>query len=165
MPATPPLLGEEQTRLAAELGAQIRQQRKLLKVSATAAAEAAGMARMTWHRLEKGGVSVTIGAYMLAAHTVGLRVQLVPANPQLSDEANVSREGWIPVSISLSNYPQLKQVAWQVTGVDALTPVEALDIYERNWRHVDQAVLNSQEWQLINALKTAFGKESVHVSS
>lgn len=165
MPATPPLLSEEQARLAAELGSQIRHQRKLLKVSATAAAEAAGMARMTWHRLEKGEVSVTIGAYMLAANTIGLRVQLVPANTQLSEEASVSRDGWIPVSISLSNYPQLKQIAWHVTGVDVLTPVEAMDIYERNWRHVDQSALSVEEWQLINALKIAFGKESVYVSS
>lgn len=165
MPATPPLLGEELARLAAELGSQIRQQRKLLKVSATAAAEAAGMSRMTWHRLEKGEVSVTIGAYMLAAHTVGLRVQLSPLTGQRPDDQPRKAEGWIPVRIALANYPQLKQIAWQVTGVDALTPVEALDIYERNWRHVDQATLTSDESQLINALKIAFGKESVNVSS
>ena len=41
------------TRLQ-ELGAQIRARRKALGVSATAAAESAGMSRVTLHRIEKG---------------------------------------------------------------------------------------------------------------
>jgi transcriptional regulator with XRE-family HTH domain len=36
---------------------------KALKVSATTAAEAAGMSRMTLHRIERGEPSVTMGAY------------------------------------------------------------------------------------------------------
>ena len=43
-----------------QLGEQVRLQRKALRISATAAAEAAGMSRVTWHRIEKGEPSVTM---------------------------------------------------------------------------------------------------------
>ncbi len=55
----------------------------------------------------------------------------------------------------LSDYPQLKQLAWQVHGVDELTPTEALSIYERNWRHIDVAALQPHEQQLVDALRLA----------
>ena len=51
----------------------------------------------------------------------------------------------------------MKQLAWQVQGVDALTPREALGIYERNWRHLDEAALLPHERQLIDALRLALG--------
>lgn len=41
--------------------------------------------------------------------------------------------------------PQLKRLAWQVHGAETLRPAEALDIYERNWRHVDKAALQAHE--------------------
>ncbi len=69
-----------------------------------------------------------------------------------------NREGWIPARIHLADYPQLKQLAWQVHGTDELTPAEALSIYERNWRHVDANALEPRERQLIDALRTALGE-------
>lgn len=55
----------------------------------------------------------------------------------------------------LADYPQLKQLAWQVHGVDELTPAEALSIYERNWRHIDLAALQPHEQQLVEGLRLA----------
>lgn len=153
MASPSPPLSRPLQALAADMGAQIRVQRKQLKVSAVAAAEAAGMSRITWHRIEKGEVSVTLGAYMLAANVVGLRVSLQAIRAAEPTDDNAV----IPISIKLSDYPQLKQLAWQVTGVDTLTPVEALDFYERNWRFVDQAALTPKEQALINALHMALG--------
>ncbi|MFG6415730.1 helix-turn-helix domain-containing protein [Roseateles sp. DC23W] len=44
-----------------ELGARIRAQRQRQRVSATHAAEAAGLSRVTLHRIERGEPSVTMG--------------------------------------------------------------------------------------------------------
>lgn len=63
--------------------------------------------------------------------------------------------GWIPARVRLADYPQLKQLAWQVHGVDELTPAEALSIYERNWRHIDLAALQPHEQQLVEGLRLA----------
>ena len=52
---------------------------------------------------------------------------------------------------------RLQQLAWQVQGSDELTPREALGIYERNWRHLDEAALLPRERSLIDALRLAFG--------
>ena len=151
MASPPPALSRQLQTLAVEMGAEIRAQRKKLKVTAVAAAEAAGMSRVTWHRIEKGEVSVTLGAYMLAANVVGLAVELKPAPASESND----NKAVIPVRIALADYPQLRQIAWQVTGVDTLTPVEALDFYERNWRYVHQETLTPKEQALIKALRLA----------
>ena len=42
-------------------------------------------------------------------------------------------------------------------GVDALTAREALDIYERNQRHLDLDAMTPKEAQLLDALRAAFG--------
>ncbi|GAB1384013.1 hypothetical protein MASR1M50_23340 [Burkholderiales bacterium] len=43
-------------------------------------------------------------------------------------------------------------------GTDALTPGEAMDIYERNERHLDRLAMAPAEQQLLDALRLAFGK-------
>ena len=62
MPATAPATGEIAAARLLALGEQLRAQRKRLGVSATTAAEAAGMSRVTLHRIERGEPSVTMGA-------------------------------------------------------------------------------------------------------
>ena len=57
------------------LGAQIRSQRKALRLSATVTAEAAGVSRVTLHRIEKGEPSVTIGAWCSAMAALGMELQ------------------------------------------------------------------------------------------
>ena len=160
MPANPPLV----TRAAAEqliaLGQQIRTHRKALRVSATAAAEAAGMSRVTLHRIEKGEPSVTMGAYLNALAALGLDFGIIQPAPPASDTAQDDKTGWIPARVRLPDYPQLKQLAWQVHGTDELTPREALGVYERNWRHLDAQALKPHEQQLIDALRVAFGADA-----
>ena len=63
----------------------------------------------------------------------------------------------------MSDYPQLKQLAWQVQGTDEVTPAEALSIYERNTRHVDIATMDARERNLIDALRLALGENGKHV--
>ena len=144
------------------LGAQLRAQRKALRVNATVAAEAAGVSRVTLHRIEKGEPSVTMGAWANVAAALGVQIQL-----QLQQNAphsnNTHGEGWWPVRIALADYPQLKALAWQVQGTDHLTPVEAHDIYERNARHLDATAMTADEHALWMALQVAFGKKAEHV--
>jgi transcriptional regulator with XRE-family HTH domain len=145
------------------LGQQIRAHRKALRVSATTAAEAAGMSRVTLHRIEKGEPAVTMGAYISAMTALGLDFGLVTPAELIEAQHNVNREGWIPASIHRSDYPQLKQLAWQMHGSETLSPVEAWDVYERNWRHMDEQALTPHERQLIDALRVAFSGGDRHV--
>jgi len=141
------------------LGKQIRAQRKALRTSATVTAEAAGMSRVTLHRIENGEPSVTIGAYLNAMAVLDLDFGIIKPYETTIETPEVDREGWIPARILLADYPQLKQLAWQLQGIDALTPAEALSVYERNWRHVDLQALDKRERQLIDALRLGFGEQ------
>jgi transcriptional regulator with XRE-family HTH domain len=141
------------------LGAQIRARRKALHLSATVTAEAAGMSRVTLHRIEKGEASVTMGAWCGALAALGLALEARsvadanPPNPQPPD-----RTGWIPARVALADYPQLRALAWQVHGTDTLTPTEALDIYERNARHLDLQAMSANEQALLQALRLALSR-------
>ncbi|MEI7432093.1 MAG: helix-turn-helix transcriptional regulator [Betaproteobacteria bacterium] len=156
MPSKPPQTSKVAADNLIELGQQIRAQRKLLRVTAVAAAESAGMSRITLHRIERGEPSVTIGAYLNAMTALGLELSIKGRADALSNTENQVTQGWIPARIPLENYPQLKQLAWQIGGATELKPREALDIYERNWRHVEPLALEPREQNLIDALRLAF---------
>lgn len=161
MPQKSPPLNEITAAKLCSLGVQIAQRRKALGVSATVAAEAAGMSRVTLHRIEKGEPSVTMGAWINAMAALGMHVQLQAS--ETTEVTPAKPPGWWPVRIALADYPQLKALAWQVHGTDHLTPVEAFDIYERNARHMDMPSMGKQEQALWQALQQAFGKRSAHV--
>ena len=77
MPAAIEKLTSEQLEAhVLALGLQVRQRRKVLGVSVVTAAQSAGMSRDTWHRMEKGAVTVTIGAWFNALTALGLEFRL-----------------------------------------------------------------------------------------
>lgn len=136
----------------------MRARRKALRVSATATAEAAGLSRVTLHRIEKGEPSVAMGAWAHVMATLGMRLA-VDGGPK--DPASPATDGWIPVRIPLADFPQLRALAWQVHGADTLTPIEALDIYERNARHLDVAAFTNPEralWESLQSLQAGIGR-------
>lgn len=149
-----PISSATAARLEA-LGQQIRTRRKALGLSATVAAEAAGLSRVTLHRIEKGGAAVTMAAYLNVMAALGLDFSLSMPADQAAAAPAAAHKGWIPARVRLGDYPQLKQLAWQVHGVDELTPAEALSIYQRNWRHIDVLALQPHEQQLVDALRLA----------
>lgn len=156
--AAPPLAPVPCAHLMA-LGVAIRTRRKALGVSAAAAAEAAGVSRVTLHRIEKGAPSVTMGAWCSVMAAVGLDLKVqAPEAQEIADRA-----AWLPVHIVLAEYPQLQALAWQVHGAEALTPQEAFGIYERNARHLDQAAMTAPERALWQALQQVFGREAARV--
>ena len=158
MPAKAPDIPVAVADKLAALGKQIRSHRKAMRISATVVAEAAGMSRVTLHRIENGEASVTMGAYLNAMEALGLDFGIIKPAETVADQAADDRKDLIPARIRLADYPQLRKLAWQLHGTDALTPVEALSIYERNWRHVDVKALEPRERQLIDALRTGLGE-------
>lgn len=139
--------------------AALRTRRKSLGISMVSAAEAAGMSRASWHRLEKGEPGVAVGLLLAAAEVLGLDLEFVtPAEAKRAEPASVNLDDQLPLRIRLDAYPQLRRLAWQVhDGSQVLAPHEALALYERNWRHLDRDALEPRERALIRALGTTFG--------
>jgi transcriptional regulator with XRE-family HTH domain len=175
--AFPAPVAHASTSLAA-LGALLKAQRKALKVSAVAAAESAGMSRITLHRIERGLPSVTVGAVQALAQALGCGLQLTgPASNGWVDPSNANASAATgsmantnpdtpatrsanesQQTITLRDYPQLRLLAWQRADTDTVSPEEALSLYERNWRHVQQAALPAHEKALLAQLIATVGK-------
>lgn len=123
----------------------------------TAAAEAAGMSRVTWHRLERGESSVAWGSMLAAVTVLGLDLRLT-RNPDDGMAAEPSLDGFLPLRIRLADFPGLRRLAWQVGGgVENPTPREALGLYARNACHLDTDALSTRERALLHALSEVFG--------
>lgn len=138
------------------LGERIRAHRKALRVSATSAAEAAGMSRVTLHRIERGEASVTMGAYLSAATALGLELTVVDPLARRRSADDSPGLGLPPI-IRLADFPQLKRLAWQLGAETELTPKQALELYERNWKHVDRDAMTAAERTLVDALTREIG--------
>ena len=156
MPAAAPDTGAINATKLVALGERLRAKRKGLGVSATTAAEAAGLSRVTLHRIERGEPSVTMGAYLNAASAVGLELGLA-GQPPTPPPPNQAKAAAAPQRIHLADYPQLERLAWQFQGARAVTPAEALGLYERNWRHIEQGALAPHERALIQQLVASLG--------
>ena len=155
MPSKSPPISEACAADLQAMGAQIRSQRKALRLSATVTAEAAGLSRVTLYRIEKGEPSITIGAWCSVMAALGMALQAGTRAETTTAGAAPDRTGWIPARVALADYPQLRALAWQVHGTDTLTPTEALDIYERNARHLDLQAMSADEQALLEALRLA----------
>lgn len=163
MPATLSSINSTAQARLRYLGEEVRKKRKALRISATAASEAASMSRVTWHRIEKGEPAVTMGAYLNAMAVLGLELGLSDPHAAPVRTDHPEPEQFLPVRIRLSQYPQLRRLAWQIHGTDELTPREALDIYERNRRHLDIAAMQAHERDLLEALKQVLAGGQGHV--
>jgi DNA-binding XRE family transcriptional regulator len=129
----------------AEIGQLIRQHRKSFKITANAAAETAGISRVTLHRIEKDVPTVSMCAYLNVISALDLHLS---AKTDIENTANADSEGKLPVRIALA-YPQLKELTWHVQSVDELYLIEAHSIYERNKRFLDIENLSDSEQELI----------------
>jgi len=93
---------------------------------------------------------VAVGAWVAVATALGLSLDLLDAKA-------VAGATTVPKTIRLRDFPQLRKLAWQLHGVDEVSPQEALDLYERNWRHLDRTSLSDREAALIDALSREIG--------
>ncbi|KAF1695314.1 helix-turn-helix domain-containing protein [Pseudoxanthomonas koreensis] len=141
---------------AKELGRALRARRKALGISMVAAAEAAGISRITWHRLEKGEPTVALGSLLAAARVLGIGLYTTDAGTTPAQAQ--APEASLPLRIRPADHPQLGRLAWQMDAdATTLAPREAFGLYQRNWRHVDVAALQPGELSLIHALRETFG--------
>ncbi len=150
MPAAAPVIVLADQKRLAFLGERIRTARKRQRVTAVAAAQAAGISRVTLHRIERGEPTVAVGAWVAIATALGLAFDLLDAKAAAAATK-------LPKRIRLRVFPQLKKLAWQLQGVDEISPPEALALYERNWRHLDHTALSNEEAALIDALSRELG--------
>jgi hypothetical protein len=67
------------------------------------------------------------------------------------------------MNIQLQDYPQLRLLAWNLPLGASVDELEALSLYERNWRFVDVAHLSDSESQLIEYLRMAAGNGVLNV--
>ncbi|MFS3128983.1 helix-turn-helix domain-containing protein [Nocardioides sp. Bht2] len=146
MPAASPYTSPEQQADLERLGARLRSRRKALGVTAVACAEAAGVSRVTLHRIEVGNPSVTIGAYVNVAAALGLHLVVPILDAPSAD----------PAKITVGDYPGLRALAWQTDAGTAITETEALNLYERGWRHLDHEALTDQEKAFIQHLADTY---------
>ena len=64
--------------------------------------------------------------------------------------------------VLIDKYPQLKLIAWNIHTKE-IDEQMALDLYELNWRYIDEQTLQPQERQLISELVDHFGKGVLNV--
>ncbi len=142
-----------QANYLATIGQKLHLRRKSLKVSAESVAIAAGISRITLHRIEKGEPGVSMGAFVSVIEALGL--QFIVSSKDLERPAlNISE---IDLSkISIKDYPQLKQLAWQLHDDAVLTAVEAKNMYERNEKHIYFDLISEKERELIKLLGVEF---------
>lgn len=155
---TPPL--SDPAALA--LGKTLCQRRKALGISMAAAAEAAGMSRYTWHKMERGDPRVALGFLLAAARVLGMQCDLTLQDQKhAAVEASPDPSDWLPLVIRLADYPGLQRLAWQLReGVETLTPREAWGLYQRNGRHLDPERLQPEERALMQGLRRTFGGDA-----
>ena len=134
------------------LGERIRGARKALGLTAQEVADAAGLSRVTLHRIEKGEPGVTMGAYANVMQMVGM-----PLNLPNIEHAEVE----IPEVVRVSDFATLGKLAWQLKPGTELRPAEAWDIYDRNQRMIVDAELTDGERRLIELLRREFGRPRV----
>lgn len=143
MPASAPPVDTPALALLAKLGKQIRARREELGLTMTQTADAAGLSRVTVHRIERGRPSVAMGAYVNVITALGLTVDLNP-NPAAA-------------TVRIGDYPQLRLIAWQLDVDTEISEADALQLYERNWRHIDHTALQPRERVFMQHLTDTWG--------
>ena len=156
LPAASPKVSDAKLAELAALGARLRARRRDLGVSAVDTAEAAGLSRVTLHRIENGNPAVTIGAYLNVAAALGLRLGVVEPFEQEASEVAGSGSGSGSAGLRVGDYPQLRQIAWQLHDETELTEEEALQLYERNWKYVDRDAMDQRESEFVQHLADVY---------
>ncbi|MBU0553523.1 hypothetical protein KKF91_06600 [Myxococcota bacterium] len=61
------------------------------------------------------------------------------------------------MEVKINEYPQLHMLCWNRPDNTVLDGRDALALYERNWRFVDQSALTNAEHCLLNTLVADYG--------
>ena len=63
----------------------------------------------------------------------------------------------------IGELPQLRLIAWNRNPEDAITGEEAFDLYERNWRFIDETAMLPHERAVLDRLTREYGHGILHV--
>lgn len=81
------------------------------------------------------------------------RLRAAASTPRFREALDEFLQGQV---LEINQWPKLRELAWNRS--DWLIPAEdALALYERHWRFVEQAQLTKEEANLIDYLKNRFG--------
>ncbi|WP_445775268.1 helix-turn-helix domain-containing protein [Shewanella sp.] len=138
------------------IGKTIKERRDELGVSATDAAAAAGISRVTLHRIEHGEGAPSLQNYCAVLTALGMQIDVNARDDGVAHQPKFACEHCIPAVIYLDDFPGLKRIAWHVTGRNYLKPQEAWNLYERNARFLAETSLSERERELIQNLERAF---------
>lgn len=156
-------LQPEQTELLAALGQRLRLARLRRQLTAQHVADKAGITRMTLYRLERGEPTVSLGNAIKVMGVLDLQGSFNglgagdSVGHELQDENLARRHPPARQQIRIDRYPQLKQLAWNVAPESEISVQDAFALYERNWRHVDEAAMPPRERQLVRRLIRTVG--------
>ena len=145
------------------VGAALKQHRLEMGLGVVRTAELAGLSRVTLYRIERGSPSVTAGAYVNVAAALNLVPALVAQGSPEPASAPTGDVSGQTARIKVSDYPQLRLLAWNLKESSTISAEEALSLYERNWRHVDVEALSDSESALIDTLVRTVGNGSLLV--
>ena len=161
MPSKSPRMNIQNKQTLRRIGESIRSHRKKMKISSVATAEASGLSRVTLYRIEQGEESVAMGAYLSVIAALGLMLEIL--NPQNKKQNPSQVKLKLPEKILVSQYKQLKRLAWQLKDSKKISLKDALALYERNWRHVDTSAMDQHEKDFLDSLLIMFGRERLLV--
>lgn len=65
--------------------------------------------------------------------------------------------------VNVQDHPQLTLLCWNRPGVTEIGGAEALALYERNWRFVDEEALTPSEHEMIDELTRLYGNGTLNV--
>lgn len=128
-----------------ELGSVLRAERVRLGLTQAAVAGRAGIPRQKLIQVEQGRAGVAIAAYAAVMDALDLAPAVRMAEVRLDD------------------YPQLRRLAWNRPGANAIPERDALALYERHWDLVDAELMEPHERRLLDRLIHKHGHGVLHV--
>lgn len=131
--------------LARQLGHALRTERKRLGLTQAEVARRARIHRQKLIQVEQGKPGVAIAAYAAVMDALTLAPAVKPAE------------------INIADYTQLKRLAWNRPGIEAIAERDALALYERYWDMVDADRMDANERALLQRLVARHGRGVLHV--
>jgi hypothetical protein len=90
--------------------------------------------------------------------TVAAKLGAARRAPDFVEQLDSALESLV---VRLADYPQLRDLAWNRVD-EFITAREAFQLYERNWRLLDQDAMDDRERALIAHLKATLGNEEIN---
>lgn len=131
--------------LTRQIGDALRIERKRLGLTQAEVARRARIPRQKLIQVEQGRPGVAMAAYAAVMDALALAPDVKPAEVRIAD------------------YTQLKRLAWNRPGTDAIAERDALALYERYWDLVDPDRMDARERALLHRLVTRHGNGVLHV--